>query len=83
MGRITKSEKLKSKNDKQEQEKEIACTSSNLNKEIVSLIILNRNHPINKFVKNTTLYFPKEFKVWLNSQLNFCKFFYFVIEIFI
>lgn len=66
MGRISKSDKLKSTR----QEDSIACSS--MNKEINALIIFNRSNPVSKYVNDCTIYFPKEFKLWLNSQLDFC-----------
>ena len=72
MGRIPKSEKLKLKNNQE-------ITSNNfqretINKEISALLLLNQTNQLNKSNMDPILYYPKEFKYWLNSQLDSSSF---------
>ena len=69
MGRIPKNEKIKSI----QQETQDAISSALLNKEINALVIFifYNSNPIYKYTNNSNIYYPKEFKCWLNSQLDF------------
>lgn len=83
MGRIPKSEKIKTtqlddqnnlKNSIREQTASInpgLVFNRNLNKEINALVVFNKNTPSNIFNSESIIYYPKEFKYWLNSQLEF------------
>ena len=87
MGRIPKSEKtqllLKNKEQLEDYQKlneqplalinQSLILNRNMNKEINSLIVFNKNSPTNRLNSESNLYFSKEFKCWLNSQLEHGK----------
>lgn len=70
MGRIPKAEKMKSVNNESNINSNTILAqysaTNELNKEICGHLVLNKN---NYRIDNDNIYFPAEFKHWLNSQI--------------
>ena len=83
MGRISRSKKeqmslannhfLQTNNQHQAMINQSLMLNRNMNKEIIALIVLNKNSLIDRLNTETNLYFPKEFKCWLKYQLEQSK----------
>ena len=77
MGRIPISEKFKSiaKSIEKEEKKNSLSSANDLNREINAVVLYNNKNTnyFCDFNEEAIIFYPKEFRNWLNSQLDYSK----------